>query len=416
MRVASLGALLLVVTIAVIVRSAAYELVWRAPGGYAYFPPSGDFFLYKYDDQVSIRETKTGSLRLAIEPWDEGRRGFAHLSPLGRYVLLADEPNYGTKREEASHLSAALWDPHTGRLVREFDVGVKPAGQSASLWAFMSPDESRLYVCVGFWDENEDFGRTMAWTVETGALLFVVDGKSSDSLLSIDGSRLATIDTGAPTYALEGDVAEVRNALTGEVISRLEPKDGIERIRWARDRLQMLVTDRTGKRIVFDTDHGHAVEADHDGGGSRLAWLPDGRSDKAPDGIRIAHVGRDDGFTIDIWDARSRSRLTSFGVGDDPSGPAMLLLWLLGLRQIDDYSDNPHEPYYPRYSPDGEHIIAWCDGKVKLYRRRRPEWWWGHLYRVEVWMWFIAGVLFTANVVVCLRRRQVIERGAADES
>jgi hypothetical protein len=23
---------------------------------------------------------------------------------------------------------------------------------------------------------------------------------------------------------------------------------------------------------------------------------------------------------------------------------------------------------------------------LRIYRRRYPEWWWGHLYRVEVWL------------------------------
>ena len=45
-------------------------------------------------------------------------------------------------------------------------------------------------------------------------------------------------------------------------------------------------------------------------------------------------------------------------------------------------------------------ILAEDNHKYVLYRRRFPEWWWGHFYRLEVWLFAaLSGILIWRSVV-----------------
>jgi hypothetical protein len=54
----------------------------------------------------------------------------------------------------------------------------------------------------------------------------------------------------------------------------------------------------------------------------------------------------------------------------------------------------------------------WPDEKIEpddyyeVWRRRYPEWWWGHFYRPEVWLTIIFGSLWFWGVVGWFRRRR----------
>jgi WD40 repeat protein len=46
--------------------------------------------------------------------------------------------------------------------------------------------------------------------------------------------------------------------------------------------------------------------------------------------------------------------------------------------------------YNAAFSPDGKRIVtASDDGTARIWRRTRPEWWWGIFYMLE--FWFSAG-------------------------
>lgn len=59
---------------------------------------------------------------------------------------------------------------------------------------------------------------------------------------------------------------------------------------------------------------------------------------------------------------------------------------------------DPEPP--PRMLHDDVYIVD-----RHVYRRRHPEWWWGHLYRPEVWVAFVLGVIWLWSVARYLRRR-----------
>jgi WD40 repeat protein len=51
------------------------------------------------------------------------------------------------------------------------------------------------------------------------------------------------------------------------------------------------------------------------------------------------------------------------------------------------------------FTPSGDGVLAAGVGGIRLWRRRRPEWWWGHFYRPEVWAAVVFGLLWLRRVV-----------------
>jgi WD40 repeat protein len=55
-----------------------------------------------------------------------------------------------------------------------------------------------------------------------------------------------------------------------------------------------------------------------------------------------------------------------------------------------------HALHCASFSPDGERIVtASGDGRCRIWRRYRPEWWWGIFYMLEFWF----SVVFAAALV-----------------
>ena len=51
------------------------------------------------------------------------------------------------------------------------------------------------------------------------------------------------------------------------------------------------------------------------------------------------------------------------------------------------------------YSPDGKHIVtASVDKTARLYRRRRPEYWWGVAWLPEFWLMIVLGGALVVNL------------------
>lgn len=108
----------------------------------------------------------------------------------------------------------------------------------------------------------------------------------------------------------------------------------------------------------------------------------------SPDGTRYIYAPEyadSEGPWIEIWDIRNRSLCT-------------LLV---------------REHYVLGFGTD-DHILFGRGGgfldnsqyRWRVYARRHPEWWWGHFYRVEVWV-LIAMTFLVAGML----RRKVLKRG-----
>ena len=57
-------------------------------------------------------------------------------------------------------------------------------------------------------------------------------------------------------------------------------------------------------------------------------------------------------------------------------------------------------PSRAAFSPDGKHVLAYSSNEVRIWRRRRPEWWWGVFWLPQFWF----TVLFAVGFVWSLRR------------
>ena len=53
-----------------------------------------------------------------------------------------------------------------------------------------------------------------------------------------------------------------------------------------------------------------------------------------------------------------------------------------------------------RFSPEGGRIVtAGVDGAARVWKRRRPEWWWGVFWLWEFWLTAVFAGLFVWSVV-----------------
>ncbi len=67
-----------------------------------------------------------------------------------------------------------------------------------------------------------------------------------------------------------------------------------------------------------------------------------------------------------------------------------------------------------RFSPDGEKIVTATNlGDIRVWRRRRPEWWWGVFYLPEFWLTAAFAGLFVWSVV--RDRRSLRKKGEPTE-
>ena len=55
-------------------------------------------------------------------------------------------------------------------------------------------------------------------------------------------------------------------------------------------------------------------------------------------------------------------------------------------------------------TPDGRLLASEYEGTVTLWRRRRPEWWWGVFWLPEFWLAALLGAAFIASAVRDARR------------
>jgi len=63
------------------------------------------------------------------------------------------------------------------------------------------------------------------------------------------------------------------------------------------------------------------------------------------------------------------------------------------------------DAFFCRFLSDDAILATHQNGQVALFRRRFPEWWWGHFYRPEVWASIALGVMLLLRAFRARRRK-----------
>lgn len=245
-----------------------------------------------------------------------------------------------------------------------------------------SPDDRRL-VSVSPID-----GSMRVWDVKSGQYVSILRvGKHRTAIYSPDGTWLLTAGgDSAPRLWQVGDwdtSVELKHPST--VLSAAFSHDG----------KRVATADLSNNVRVWDVTTGGLLSV-----AAAYGWRTDGMLPPSfsPDGGRITAAGFDDGI-MPLWDE------------DEKRGRAEPIPGITGATAIVwDAEDGEvlaelksagRGLWSADFAPDGNHIVTGSDvGTPQIWRRRRPEWWWGHFYRAEVWAGIVIGILW----VWCAKR------------
>lgn len=355
-----------------------------------------------------VVDAATGDILCHLEPPEgqEFRRVVLwHVSRDGRRLATVTHPD-AAKEDEAEAIR--VWDAETGRLLVRLarDRAGASGGQAPGPIPVFAPDGSRLLTLAP---------RSSVWDLDDGSQLFSFKGWASfspDSLLiaAADGEEIRLIESatgretsrleaardvsGAPAFAPDG--ATVMACLGGPVqVWDIETGRPVMFLpgEWASS--SMASYSASGTLLVvwrweWSIEFGPLVEPvvwsteiwDAETGEFLQRFGGCGFGLVSSDGRRVAGVTR--GYLPAVWDAATGELLCEL-----PSPPA----WRVCLLEGDDDAlvvvENESAFRLPADRPRGR----FPDETVHYFRRRHPEWWWGHLCRPEVWVSVLLGVL-----------------------
>jgi WD40 repeat protein len=228
--------------------------------------------------------------------------------------------------------------------------------------ASFSPDGTRVVTASGFIARvcGSTSGREMA------VLAAHTDPVRSASF-SPDGRKVVTASYDRTARVWDsGDGTElvVLRGHTDWVTSALFSPDGQKVVTASRDDTARVWDSSTGKVIAVLKGHtSHLQQASFSSDGTRIV-TPSG------DPIRLWDPSAKD-LAVRVWDSSSGKELAVLRGHTDRAWQAS-------------------------FSPDGKRIVtASEDGTARIWRRYRPEWWWGVFCMLE--FWFSAG--FAAALV-----------------
>jgi RNA polymerase sigma factor (sigma-70 family) len=234
-----------------------------------------------------------------------GVRGCLAFAPNGK-LLAAAGGSAGSQ--------AILWDPATGRQVRQI------GRQTTLTHLAFSPDGKRL-AC------SDNSARAQVFDVDSGKELFTIEGFAA--VFSGDGEVLVTADR----YGTAPQI-HVWDAATGQRLRRWRAGEGVEEMALAADSLTLALIDRKEPDLVRlrDLTTGATVCSIRlpSGGRHFLALASDGKA--------LATVSS---TGVQLWDARSGKQVRGWGQRSDSA---------------------------PVFSPDGKRL-AWTgyDGIARLW-------------------------------------------------
>ena len=134
-----------------------------------------------------------------------------------------------------------------------------------------------------------------------------------------------------------------------------------------------------------------------------LAWLDRewGRPVKAPDGVRSATTSYAEGD----W----RYSFESFGIIEYRSPCVVLWTYQESRISVEPVAFRDNDTLLAGEAPAVSAAYHAARSRVEwvlVFRRRHPEWWWGHFYRPEVWLCIVLGTLWLWRVARWLRSRR----------
>lgn len=414
--------------IAVVARWDSYRFLHRLwPGGLpraTAFSPDSTLLITTSWDEACVWDVRAGERVLALK--DSNRpvgAGDISFSPDGKFVLRADgQARYARYPDKTCPSGAYVHNARTGELLRSFELDLDTSVDCSYVsYAFFSPCQTKLVFTTAF--DRADGQRssvTAVWDIQSGERRFLSGGATApwlvlaggDLLLIASGSRFRKLDLSSCTIVGEVEVpvdqptdywtahvsypspdgsrllvaawgTTVRefDLETGEETRTLpyRPTTPIWQAWYSPDGRTVLSYHEGPVDQVWDAASGHMLYDMPHGG-----WCP-GFSNT---GARICtQMGRK---SLSIVDATSGIVLREF-TSDELGG-------LAGGNAFS--SDNPQFSVGDAYL-----VIADRSGYALLFRRTRPEWWWGHFCRVEVWIALVVGGLWLWSAACLLRRR-----------
>lgn len=317
---------------------------------------------------------------------------FPRISPDGKRLILYNHDSSPTTS------TFSLWDVANGEQLVAF--GKKEQGLA------FSPD-SRL-IASGAWDPSQlRYRKVFIRNAATGALIktfetldprhFIFSPDSRSLIVYMRPKRLLDIETGETRPLIKGYDALVRGLAFSPRGERLLTigDDGTLRV-WET---------ASGKQLLKIADFQASFSASFSPDGRRLLTV-----ETAPSGLPAStSVSPLLPFSrVRVWDAENGKEIGLYGATHQP------ILYASfspnGRRVLTRFSQKSHLydlasgdllfvfPRNAAFAPDEELVLTHSPEDVRLWRRRRPEWWWGHFYRAEVWATLLFGVLWLRQV------------------
>ena len=370
---------------------------------------------------LRVLETCEGPVERALSlHFTEHRPPFATMDVKGVRTLR--------NAESGEPLIVFFWNPtRPDDFPPDAEAGAGGAGETHA-----SGDGRPFVVPYALLDLSADGRLALAEGRDGSARVFEVEGcrtvadirsvgRIRHGEFSPDGRRIFTICEDDPP--LDDEIGsrhrvDIWSSATGERIPHLDMvMGGIVDAAFSSDGRRVLAADYRGTVVVFDAGTGRPLlcfkepwrgrpsmgvrlqfaDFSPDGGLIRTAWNfgPSVIRDAAT-GALLGELTGDDGcfspqedrvFTwgaetsdVCVWDASTGGRL---GLLREPGAP----VWSVEV------------------SPDAEHMVVRTDDMhAYLYRRRRPEWWWGVFWLWEFWLTAALAAIFVWSVVRDRRR------------
>ena len=311
------------------------------------------------------------------------------LSPNGKYLISVPS---------SSQFEHTLWDVSSGKVIAAFEGG--------GVVAF-SPD-SRLVACHSL-DSQGPGPQVHIRDTATGGLIRSIILTGTDAWLrsfSPDSKclviarpiQLLDIETGATRPLIKGYDAPVRAAAFSPQGERVLTVDDIGTLRvWE------IASGRLLLKIVVLPHY------------TKASFSSDGRMILTQEPTPATST-KPEHFQVRVWEVSSGREMGTFGETPEfnvhaahfsPAGRCILTSTFQGNCYLYDLTGKTllfeFPGFFASFSPDGERVLTYSSDAVRIWRRRRPEWWWGHFYRAEVWAALLLGVLWLRQVYRRLR-------------